>query len=304
MAGVRFDTQRDIEMTDEFRTTLSEELSSLTPPPLGDLVGQAARRGRRARRVRMITATAGSVAAVATVAALLAGTMGSGARPAVELAGPAAAVAGSASPSTAGNPSPNPSTSADAPASTHPSSGASAGTGASTRPGPGADLQPATPEALVMAVVNAMPKQGTVGPYAVGASDPGSQPGDLAVQVYQTDSRGTSMVRVFTSKSPMNCVTEQCETNSHGVQYRVLHEAGNCIQSSVISVEHADGTLVTVQQSTCLAWTGSANPKSFEMLTEDQAAQLAADPAISTRMSPDTLAQGAALYGGKLGSFS
>ncbi|MGF1426969.1 hypothetical protein [Kitasatospora sp. LaBMicrA B282] len=306
-------------MNDEFSTSLEEELATLSPPPLGDLVGQAARRGRRIRRVRMIGGAAASVAAVATVAALL-GTLGSGPQHTADLAGAAAALSTaptplpgdppppsaapdpggaavaspSASPSSSAGPSANPSTTpaptglapgspppsrsgADLP-STHPvppPTGGAITTAPLPTPSAGGTV-PTTPDGLVAEVVAALPGRPATGPYAAVGRDANGQ---ASAQVYLNDSRGTSMVRVFLTSGALDC-SSGCGTDGRGQPYQVSHESGNCIQSTVVTTQHPDGSLVTVQLSTCLAWNGSQNPASFEALSQDQAVQLAGDPSI------------------------
>ncbi len=91
----------------EFRSALSDELSELEPPPLGDLVGTAVRKGRRTRRLRTAAAVAGPAVAVAAIATLLAVTLGGPGGP--KSVGPAAHAGGAdAAPTPAGGAAPVP----------------------------------------------------------------------------------------------------------------------------------------------------------------------------------------------------
>ncbi|MDH6140996.1 hypothetical protein P3T35_003009 [Kitasatospora sp. GP30] len=296
-------------MNDEFSSALSEELSGLSEPPIGDLVGQAARRGRRIRRFRAAGATV-AVAAVATVAALITGSLAGPGHSDPQQVGVAAATRTSgpvptAPPSASGPASTTPPTALPNPSSSASGPMATPGGNAPASASPGAAvsnpaLVPATPLSLLAAVVKALPGNPQTSHYGADPADPS---GELAAQAYQTDSRGTSMVRVFLSKAdgPLSCdgSTFPCQvaTDGQGLKYRVMHVPDNSIQSTVVTVLHTDGSLVTVQLSTRLANDGTGTlPLSFEALTVDQAEHLAADPSISMTMPEQQVAQAAQQY--------
>jgi hypothetical protein len=161
-------------------------------------------------------------------------------------------------------------------------------------------MVPTTPLSLLAATVKALPGNPRTSHYGADPADPS---GAIAAQVYQTDSRGTSMVRVFLSKAdgPLSCDGSsfpcQVATDGQGLKYTVLHVPNNPIQSTVVTVLHADGSLVTVQLSTRLANDGTGNlPLSFEALSTDQAEHLAADPSIGMTMPAQQVAQAAQQY--------
>ncbi|MFI9787514.1 hypothetical protein ACIHEI_29030 [Kitasatospora sp. NPDC051984] len=102
------------------------------------------------------------------------------------------------------------------------------------------------------------------------------------------------MMRVFvgTASPDAKCSTSDgCQRDKYGQQVRVQHVDDNCIQNTVVTVRHADGTAVTVQMASCLAWDGKASVPAVVPLSEEAAAELAGNPAFHNMMTP---AQGAA----------
>ncbi|GGQ94893.1 hypothetical protein [Kitasatospora griseola] len=254
----------------DFRLDLSDELSALTPPPLGDIVAEATRKGRRARRVRTIGQVSGSALALAAAVVLAAG----------HLPGTANDTAsGTVGPAAGGTPA------LAAPAGPTPSPTAS---GALVR---------VSGAAVLATVLDALPAGLQTSGYAAnGATDAhGKYAADVPVaQVNIQTPQGLGMMRVFvgTASPDAKCSTDDgCHRDRYGQQVRTTHVNDNCIQNTVITVRHADSTAVTVQMATCLAWNGTANLPGVLPLTEEAAAELAANPAFHTMMTP---AQGAA----------
>ncbi|WP_371496065.1 hypothetical protein OG871_10045 [Kitasatospora sp. NBC_00374] len=271
-------------MIEDFRDSLNEELSGLAEPPLGDLVGTAARRGRsRVRRNRVVGAAAGSVVAVAAVTALLLGPLGAG-----RVHTPPVAAGGTSTGPTVAPPT--------APA-TAPPTGAAAGPDADASGGPPTEepvVQPVnvTATAVLAAVLDALPV-GKTDHYAVN-------PPVLGAQVYLNTGRGAGLIRVFVGTSPADLSAcgspskpgsaerRTCFADRRGQSTIVDTDVeGNCLSSTSVISAREDGTTVHVVLGTCLAWDGTANPPGVPALTVDQAVELAGDPSIGARMDPD-----------------
>ncbi|WP_104814197.1 hypothetical protein [Kitasatospora sp. MMS16-BH015] len=262
-------------MTNDFRSELSEEMSALTPPPLGDLVVEAARKGRRTRRLRAAVQVTGSALALAGVAVLATG--------ALRTAGPAQAV-GPAAGGTSASATP---TAAPTPVKASPT-----------------PWSPANPPGTVTVsgakvlsvLLDSLPAGTKTSGYA--ADDADGVNGSVA-QAYLALPGGTGMVRVFVgTANPDAPCTGGCTTDAKGQSVRVEHVPDNCIQSSVVWVRHLDGTSVTVQLSTCLAWDGKANKPGVLALTEEQAIALGGNPAFRNSMTPAEGAAAAARFPG------
>ncbi|MFD7639677.1 hypothetical protein ACFV4P_03400 [Kitasatospora sp. NPDC059795] len=254
----------------DFRLDLSDELSELTPPPLGDVVAEATRKGRRARRVRTVGQVAGSALAMAAVVAL-AGSQLHGTGGGNGLVGPAAG--GAPAPIVSAGPSSTPS------------------------PTPSGALVRVSGTAVLATVLDSLPAGLETSGYAANNATEahGKYAADVPVaQVNVKTPAGLGMMRVFVgSASPdAKCTTfDGCRRDKYGQQVRVTHIDDNCIQNTVVTVRHADGTAVTVQMATCLAREGRTNPPGVLPLTEEAAAELAGNPAFHNMMTP---AQGAA----------
>ncbi|MDH6577397.1 hypothetical protein [Kitasatospora sp. MAP5-34] len=263
----------------DLRTGLSEELSALDPPPLGDLVGTAVRQGRRVRRIRTLATVGGSAMAVAAIATLLAVTLGGpagGQRPTRLGAAAAPAAPTTRVPAASSTPASTPS----APAPTVTAAEASVRT---------------TGPALLAALLKALPRTETFDHFAATS---GESP---AAQTFLTDGRGTGMLRVFlgTATDQVPCrLPDECFTDSRGQQVRVSHLADNCVESTYVSVEHPDGTAVTLLVSTCLSWNGRQNQPGIAALTVEQAVAIAGDPSISNQMAAGFVQQANDRYRG------
>ncbi|WP_035842026.1 hypothetical protein [Kitasatospora azatica] len=291
--------------SDEFHSTLATELAALGAPPLGDLVGQATRRGRRQRRWRTGAALAGSVAAVGVTAALLVGTLGAaggnGKQPneLAAAAGPSAA----ASPGTAGSaaasttPGPAGSASASAAGSAAPSATPSAD------PGP---LVEASPAGLLAAVLNSLPDGVTTDHYAANPKRtlPDGSVLTPAVRTFVNTPSGTGQIIVTAYKddpdNPLNCkpspkgspFVDTCLQDAKGNLVQVETNSTNCIQATAITVRRADGVDVRIDIGSCLASDSGKNPPAVPALTQDQAVALADNPAIGLTM-PKAFVEGA-----------
>ncbi|WP_327066710.1 hypothetical protein [Kitasatospora sp. NBC_01302] len=232
---------------DEFRFTLSTELAALTPPPLGDLVAQATHLGRRQRRRRTFTAVAGSVTAVAAIASLLAFWPLAGGGPGRTVQQPAAAAPSSPEPSTSG-------------------------------------LVPADGPALLAAALNALPIGGQSGNYTTY-----SGPNALMTRLDLTTTQGTGLVQVTLSSGSLTCgstADTACGTSPDGDRYQVVKTTGNCIESTLVTVQRPNNLLVSIQLGTCLSWDPQkqVNPPGIEVLTVEQAIAMAQAPGFATEM--------------------
>jgi hypothetical protein len=151
--------------------------------------------------------------------------------------------------------------------------------------------------AVLATVLDALPPGTTTSGYAANnATEAHGQYGaDIPfAQVDMQTPKGLGMMRVFvgTANPSGDCTqAHDCHLDKYGQEVRVMHEPTNCIQDTMVSVRHADGTNVTVQMASCLAWDGKANKPGVVPLTEAAAADLAGNPAFHTMMTP---AQGAA----------
>ncbi|MDH6134532.1 hypothetical protein P3T37_003935 [Kitasatospora sp. MAA4] len=265
----------------DFRSDLSDELSALAPPPLGDIVGAAASSGRRTRRIRAISAVVGSAVAMAGVAVLLGGplsTVGGSAVPVSAAAGPLGSAVASPSASATGTPS--------------------------------AAAQPAEPQvpitgaALLSAVLPLLPPGATSHLAAnTQLTDSRGQNPMTSVAIDVTTPAGTGMVRVFAGKSTPTpgtgggyCPKSSCTTDASGQKVFVDHLADNCIEHTSVAVSRPDGTVVQVLSSSCLSWDGKSNAAGTVVLTDQQAIALATNPALTATMTPSQGAAAAAKY--------
>ncbi|GAA2784536.1 hypothetical protein GCM10010441_06850 [Kitasatospora paracochleata] len=241
----------------DFRSELSDELTALNPPPLGDIVGSAMRSGRRTRRGRAIGAVTGSVVALTGIAVLLGGPLGVAGRTPNQV-GVAAATASSPVALAAG-----------------------------ANPTPTAGLVPTTGAALLSSLLRVLPQDAQTSGYA-GETAWVAGSNETVAQVYLTTPAGTGMIRVFlgSANPAMPCSAENsCVRDQRGQQVRVIHHKDNCIQNTVVSVLHADGTEVMLDMASCLAWDGKGNKPGILALTEEQAIAVAGDPAIGKLMT-------------------
>ncbi|MBB4925804.1 hypothetical protein [Kitasatospora kifunensis] len=261
---------------DEFRFTLSAELAALTPPPLGDLVAVAAQRGRRTRRRRTVFAVAGSVTAVVGIAALLAGPLAGGG-PGNALHERVAAAADPAPPSTS--------------PTDIPSSGGNSGSNSTDGP-----PVPTDGPALLAASLNALPIGGLAGNYATNDNSL-----SLGVRFNLTSAPDTGMITIMISKAKgaLHCSGGfSCPTNAGGLPYSVIRQPGNSVEAMLVTVQHPDNTLVSIEVSTAKAWdpVTQTNPPARAALTLEQAVALGSNPALSTQMAADFVQAADAKY--------
>jgi hypothetical protein len=247
---------------DSFHARLARELDDQPEPPLGDLITGALRQGKRLRLVRRVKIAASTVAVAGLVTA---GVIVGG-----------QALAGSTG---------------------HVLPAASGGTNLTIAPTseppieqPAGPKSPATPAAIVYRLTQLLPA-GTTSGYG-RASD-----GELFGQIYLDRGHGPGMVRLTISADGQDdqggCApTPKCTTPRNGT-VTVTRIPDNCIQSLLVSVAHANGVVVEVLVSTCLAWNGKTNPPGPEALTEQEAEQIAADPSWGTSMSSSLVATAA-----------
>ncbi|WP_035794138.1 hypothetical protein [Kitasatospora mediocidica] len=256
----------------DFRSDLSDELSALAPPPLGDIVGAAASRGRRTRRLRAVSAVVGSAVAMAGVAVLLGGPLSTAGGSTVPVSAAAAPL-----PSSSATPNAAPNAGAKPAEAQVPISGA----------------------ALLAAVLPLLPP-GATSHLAANTQEPDSKGKNptTSVQIEVTTPAGTGMVRVFTGKpdQPMFCPKSDCSTDAAGQKVMVDHLADNCIEHTSVSVRRPDGTAVQVLSSSCLAFDGKSNAPGTVVLTDAQAVALATNPLINDSMTPSEGAAAAAQY--------
>ncbi|MFE0461495.1 hypothetical protein ACFW1A_19825, partial [Kitasatospora sp. NPDC058965] len=169
--------------------------------------------------------------------------------------------------------------------------------GGSPASGPG--TAEATAGGLLLALVDALPPGSRTDHYAASpwtAVAAGHR--QLGAQLYLTDSRGTGMVRVWLSTGTLACApADGCRTDGAGRRTVVDHRPDNCVEDTTATVDHGDGTLVTIQLSTCLGWSGSGNAPGIKALTDDQALALAGDPAFTLTMPGSRLSAAAARFG-------
>ncbi|WP_457031545.1 hypothetical protein [Kitasatospora sp. P5_F3] len=266
----------------EFHHTLDTELAALTTPPLGDLVGLAARGGRRKRRLRAAGAAFGSVTAVAALAVLV-GSLGTGtaqstvAGPAIgPAAGPAAVVA-------------------------------SASSSASATPTAQADpLVATTAASLLDAVVKSLPAGLTADNFRANQAtvpivDNRGYPsvfafvhtpagiGRIGVSVYQTDPEQQRLCFAGTHGD----TSTTCSTSPAGDVVEVETNSGNCIQATRVAVHRPQNLAVSIDISSCL---GKSTELAVPALTQEQAVALASSPLIGTSMPSAFVAAANAKY--------
>jgi hypothetical protein len=142
---------------------------------------------------------------------------------------------------------------------------------------------------------------GTTSHAGVTTDDP------LHVELYLTTPAATGMVRVSLQQAeatPAVCLgqlkfkapTPTCTTDASG-DYVVTYDnasEGDCIDTQSVDVIHPDGSEVSFDLSTCLAWDGNQNAPSPQIITATQAAAFGADPRWQLSMSPELVAAGGA----------
>ncbi|BFV56193.1 hypothetical protein KCMC57_up12970 [Kitasatospora sp. CMC57] len=248
---------------DGFHDVLDSELGTLGAPPLGDLVGEATRRGRRQRRLRAAAAGVGSVTAVAVLAVLVS-SLGTGPGQ-TSAVGPAAGPASSA---------PVTSTTPTTPVSPTPVA-------------PTGPMVPATSAALLAAVVQSLPAGLTTDHHAANPARPNAVDvfahvttpagiGRIGVSAYLTPEGGSD--RCW--PDPTGPMPTACSTSPAGDVVEVQTNPRNCIQATRITV-HRPTFNVAVDISSCLR---TEAEHAVPALTEQQAVALASSPLVGLTM--------------------
>jgi hypothetical protein len=286
-------------MSDELRVRMHEALATQDRPAMEGVVEAALSAGRRSRRNRQALSGLGTTAVVAIAVAVV--VAGSQAAP-----GRTSAVGASGAGGTTPVVAASTTTAAAAPTTTAaaaPTTAAPTALAAKTAPprGPAvaAATYTATPPAGVPATTGGMlalltsqlPAGWTSSHY--GVADDGSR----FVEAYLTNAKGTGMVRVSLFKDVVSTdgcgSTFVCRTEANGDVVEVEHLADNCIESTIVSVIHPDGSGAWFQIASCLEWDGTANVASPQVLTEDEAVALGSDPRWDLSMDPGLVAKGA-----------
>jgi hypothetical protein len=242
---------------DDFQTLLAENAFDRGEPPIGDLVELALIKGRRMRMARRFKAGAVALAVMA-VAGVSAGTIilnaGAGTRVAVVTA---------AAPSAA----------APSPAET-----SAVRTGKQVK---------ATPAGLMELLTKTLPA-GKTSNYAGVADNGGGMP---FLQIYLDRGRGPGMIRM----GVLDRVTLGGRVTNlpGGISYSSGGIADNCIQHTMVTVRHADGSGVWFNLSNCLAWDGKQNKPSVQALTVEEAVEVGSDPRWGTTIDQALNAEGA-----------
>ena len=228
-------------------------------PPIGDLVGEAVARGRRMRSAKRLR-VGGAGLAVLVVTGLAAGLVVRGtAAPAPAPAGVVAAA-------------PSPSASSSAPVAKD------------------TNRVKATPPGILKLLLENLP-DGKTSQYAGDV-----EYGDVSVQAFLDRGQGRGMIRLHVMTRKASAFKGTWIPLGNGVEYQVIHVPGNCVQHTVVSVHHADDTLLQFDLSNCLSLAGDRQMKSPQILTASEAAQVGADPRWGVKIDPAVNRQGAAAF--------
>lgn len=156
-------------------------------------------------------------------------------------------------------------------------------------PRPAAPL-PVTPAAIIYRLQQLLP--------AGKASDfSGSTQDGVAGQLYLDRGQGPGMLRldVAPPSGDSGCTSSgdtqvTCERLADGDTAVVERISDNCVQSLIVTVDHANGAQVQLAVGTCLAWNGTTNPPGGPALTASQAVRIADDPSWGLDMSATLVA--------------
>ncbi|MGF1427507.1 hypothetical protein [Kitasatospora sp. LaBMicrA B282] len=155
-------------------------------------------------------------------------------------------------------------------------------------------MVPVTAPALLAAVVQALPAGLRADHFEVGPASATDPYPSVFAQVHTPAGTGQIGVSMYPSNGPLTCSDAgTCHTDSAGEPVQVQHEAGNCIQNTVVTVQRHEGFTLQVQISSCLF---AGNVPAVSALTQDQAVALAGDPAITTRMPASFVRAAGARY--------
>jgi hypothetical protein len=244
-------------------TIMREEFQTIewAEPPIGDLVGGAVAKGRRMRTAKRLR-VGGAGLAVLVVTGLAAIPV----------------VRSTAQPSPAAPP-------AVAAAAPVPRAGSSAPVTATE-----ANRVKGTPAGVLNLLLQNLP-EGKTSQYAGNV-----EYGDVSVQTFLDRGQGRGMIRLHVMTRKASAFKGTWIPLGNGVEYQVTHVPGNCVQHTVVSVHHADDTLLQFDLSKCLPLAGDRQMKSPQILTASEAAQVGADPRWGVKIDPAINQQGAAAF--------
>jgi hypothetical protein len=168
-----------------------------------------------------------------------------------------------------------------------------ASSAASTKSAPAAnkDLVKATPAGLLELLLPLLPS-GKTSHYAGNAQE-------LMVQTYLDGGAGPGMIRIDVANAndlggnAKIAPTGVKSASSDGTTYRVTRLPDNCIQNTIVSVQHPDGTMVQINLASCLAWDGKQNKPAKLALTVAQAVKIGADPRWGVQIDKSLVTAGA-----------
>jgi hypothetical protein len=255
-------------MDDEFRARIADELAGSDEPPIGDIVAGSINKGRRMRTVRRFGfggSAAAGVLAVSLGVAALAAPHDAPAGPATALPAAASSAAATSSPAAASSPS--------------------AASKSASKP----EVR-ATPAGLLTLLLQLLPP-GQTSHYRGDAHE-------LMVQTYLDSGHGPGMIRVAVFDNGKSGTAKTPPAGSgtalpDGSTYRVTRIPENCVQDTIVFVQHADGTMVQINLAGCLAWDGKQNKPAPLALTVDQAVKVGADPRWGVRIDKSLVTAGA-----------
>jgi hypothetical protein len=254
---------------ENLRARLAVELEAWDEPPLDGLVAGALVQGRRLRRVRTAKVVGSLVAACALTVGVvfggqaLVGGHGHGNVPS------ASGAADGLHLTIAATPSPGSAPVIDQP------------------PGP---KSPATAATVAYLLRQLLPP-GVVTDYQTY--------GPIRLRVDFDRGDGLAMIDLeVVSHDLSNCAVGGCSVGPGGAWVRIVRDPTDCLRSTLVQVDHGNGTTVQVQLSTCLLHDAKAEGSSHEALTVAEATAIAADPDWGQEMSADMVTAGAQQFPG------
>jgi hypothetical protein len=254
----------------EFQRLVREELRVHQQPPVDGLVEGALRGGRRVRRVRRLAAVATGLCLAVLTVLVVRGTVASSANAVAD---------------------PSPSASSVAPPVIVPV------------PATGPKVT-ATMSGALEVLLKLLPP-GKTDHYAGQMPEPHM----IIIHLHLTTEKGTGMVVLNLSTNHYllgafdpsgRCSPEPFELSCSyrslpdGTKIHISRVKGNCTESTVVFAERVDGTSATVFIPTCLyAFNHGVGPPAPQVLTEDQAVSIVANPALAWSMASSLVEAGA-----------
>ena len=224
-------------------------------PPIGDLVAEAVAKGRRMRTAKRLRVSGAGLAVLALTGLAAIPIVRSTAAPA-----PAPAAVVAAAPSTSAS---------------------------SSAPVTEANRVKGTPAGLLQLLVENLP-DGKTSNYAGFV-----EYGDVSVQTYLDRGNGPGMIRLYVMTRKASAFAGTWIPLRNGTEYQVKNIPGNCYQHTVVSVHHADDTLLQFDLSNCPEVNGQ---KMRQILTAREAAEVGADPRWGVQIDPVLNKQGATAF--------